>query len=126
MKNEFDFQEEFRQRLDEEALARKILGVSGTADRVKIKKAFWQLAIKFHPDKNPGNEKALWEFKKILNAYKFLCGEEDFAGIYEDASEEDNTLSGKYNSDNPWGFFSMWKETFMDDYFGNSRTDNEK
>ena len=126
MENEFDFQKEFRQRLYEEGLARKILGVSETADMVKIKKAFWQLAIKFHPDKNPGDKKAFSEFKKILNAYKFLCGEEDFAGIYEDAAQNNNELSGKYNPDNSWGFFARWKDTFMDDYFGNSKADNKE
>jgi len=50
-----------------------ILGVSENAGEEVIKKAFRTLALKYHPDKNPGNEK--WsedKFKEINEAYKVL------------------------------------------------------
>src|SRR5487761_1930702 len=50
----------------------KILGVSRTASTDEIKKAFRQLARKFHPDVNPGNTQAEARFKEINEAYEVL------------------------------------------------------
>jgi curved DNA-binding protein CbpA len=50
-----------------------ILGIDSSASDKDIKKAFWSLAKKFHPDKNPGNEKTSEEkFKVIISAYEIL------------------------------------------------------
>jgi curved DNA-binding protein CbpA len=50
-----------------------ILGIDASASDKDIKKAFWSLAKKFHPDKNPGNEKTSEEkFKVIISAYEIL------------------------------------------------------
>ena len=51
----------------------KILGVSKTATQNEIKSAYRKLAMKNHPDKNPGKEKESEEiFKKLVNAYEIL------------------------------------------------------
>src|SRR5689334_11133015 len=50
----------------------KTLGVAENATEAEIKKAYRQLAVKFHPDKNPGNKQAEEEFKKISEAYFVL------------------------------------------------------
>jgi len=51
----------------------KILGVSENASQEDIKNAFRKLAFKYHPDKNPGNEKPAEEkFKEINEAYSIL------------------------------------------------------
>ena len=47
-----------------------VLGISKTATIDEIKKAYRNLALKYHPDKNPGNEKAEAMFKKINLAYE--------------------------------------------------------
>lgn len=49
-----------------------ILGVSKQAKDEEIKKAFRKLAVKFHPDKNPGNKEAEDKFKEINEAYEVL------------------------------------------------------
>jgi len=50
----------------------KILGVSKEASVTEIKKAYRKKAIKFHPDKNPGDATAEENFKKAAEAYEVL------------------------------------------------------
>lgn len=50
----------------------KILGVSKEAPQDEIKKAYRKLAVKYHPDKNPGNREAEEHFKSIAEAYEVL------------------------------------------------------
>lgn len=49
-----------------------VLGVSRTASADEIKKAYRKLAMKLHPDKNPGDKKAEEQFKEITEAYEVL------------------------------------------------------
>jgi len=50
----------------------KTLGVSKSASQEEIKKAFRKLAIKYHPDKNPGDQKAESMFKEVNEANEVL------------------------------------------------------
>ncbi len=50
----------------------KILGVDRNADEKEIKRAFRKLAVKYHPDKNPGDKRAEEQFKEINEAYEVL------------------------------------------------------
>ena len=52
-----------------------ILGVNDKANKDEIKKAYRALQMKFHPDKNPGNQEALDMAKKINEAYETLSDE---------------------------------------------------
>ncbi len=54
----------------------KILGVARTASANDIKKAFRQLARKYHPDVNPGDKTAEARFKEINEAYEVLSDPE--------------------------------------------------
>ena len=57
-----------------------VLGIKKNANPEEIKSAYRKSAIKFHPDKNPGNKSAEDKFKEASEAY----------GILSDKSKKDN------------------------------------
>ncbi|MEC7803195.1 MAG: molecular chaperone DnaJ [Verrucomicrobiota bacterium] len=54
----------------------EVLGIERNASSEDIKKAYRKLAIKYHPDKNPGDQKAEEKFKEISAAFEVLKDEE--------------------------------------------------
>ena len=55
----------------------EILDVNRNASDTEIKKAYRRLAIKFHPDKNPGDKSAEEKFKEAAEAYDVLSNNEN-------------------------------------------------
>jgi molecular chaperone DnaJ len=60
----------------------EVLGVVREASEQEVKSAYRKLAMKFHPDKNPGNKEAEEKFKEAAEAYSIL-GDKEKRGMYD-------------------------------------------
>ena len=75
----------------------QILGLKKNASADEIKKAYRKLAVKYHPDKNPGDKGAEEKFKEINEAYAVLSDPQKkaqydqfgSAGFHQRYSQED-------------------------------------
>jgi molecular chaperone DnaJ len=91
----------------------QLLGVSRSADTEEIKKAYRQLALKYHPDRNQGSKEAEERFKEVTRAYEILRDSEKRA-VYDRYGEQ-----GLKGGAGPAGFeFGDAIEVFMRDFGG--------
>ena len=105
-----------------------ILGVSKTATEDQIKKTFRKLALKYHPDRNPGDKVAEEKFKGISEAYEVLSDPEkrqkyDQFGQYWQQADQSNWSGGNVNTD--FGFdFSQYGnfDEFINELLGRFST----
>ena len=92
----------------------KILGVSKGASQEEIKKAFRQLARKYHPDVNQGNKEAEERFKEINEAFQVL-------GNPQKKAQYDQYGSSAFSAEDITGFRSQrfnFDDLFRDFGFG--------
>ncbi|MDE7139551.1 MAG: molecular chaperone DnaJ [Treponemataceae bacterium] len=54
----------------------EVLGIQKGADKEEIKKAYRKLAVKYHPDRNPGDKEAEEKFKEATEAYEILSDDQ--------------------------------------------------
>jgi molecular chaperone DnaJ len=60
----------------------EVLGVAKGTDKKEIKKAFRRMAMKYHPDRNPGDKAAEASFKEVNEAYEILSDDQK-KGAYD-------------------------------------------
>jgi curved DNA-binding protein len=75
------------------------LGVDKKATQEEIKKVYRKLAVKYHPDKNPGDKKSEEKFKEVSEAYDVL-GDPDKRKKYDNLGDNwQNQQQGGYQND---------------------------
>lgn len=104
-----------------------VLGVDRNADESEIKRAYRKLAMKYHPDRNPGNSEAEVQFKEAAEAYSVLSNSQKRTQ-YDQFGHSDIEGAGGFGG---FGFqdfdLSDALRTFMDgfgsfeDFFGGGR-----
>ncbi|KAJ6805702.1 chaperone protein dnaJ 6-like [Iris pallida] len=108
----------------------EILGVERNASQQEIKKAYYKLALRLHPDKNPGDEEAKEKFQ-VLQKVISVLGDEEKRALYDQTGcVDDEGLMGE-SAENLQEFFrTMYKkvsEADIEEFEANYRgSDSEK
>ncbi|MDC3024850.1 molecular chaperone DnaJ [Candidatus Pelagibacter sp.] len=93
-----------------------VLGINKSANSDEIKTAYRKLAVKYHPDKNPGNKKAEEKFKEASEAYGILSDKnkkENYDNFGHAAFENGGGQRGGFG-----GFSGADFSDIFEDFFG--------
>ncbi|HXT38825.1 MAG TPA: molecular chaperone DnaJ [Candidatus Angelobacter sp.] len=110
----------------------EVLGVDRNASEEEIKKAYRKLAVKYHPDKNPGDKAAEEKFKELGEAYEALCDPQRRAAYnqYGHAAFDPRARAGGFRGGGFHDPFEIFREVFgggtgsiFDELFGGERHD---
>ncbi|KAG2656715.1 chaperone protein dnaJ 6-like [Panicum virgatum] len=88
----------------------EILGVEKTASQQEIKKAYYKLALRLHPDKNPGDEEAKEKFQQLQKVISILGDAEKRALYDETGIADDDALVGEAADNLQEYFRTMYKK----------------
>lgn len=108
----------------------EILGVEKAASQQEIKKAYYKLALRLHPDKNPGDEEAKEKFQQLQKVISIL-GDEEKRAVYDQTGCVDDTdLAGDVVENLKSFFRTMYKKVTdadIEEFEANYRgSDSEK
>jgi molecular chaperone DnaJ len=112
----------------------EVLGVERTVSTEEIKKAYRKLAIKYHPDKNPGDKNAEESFKELGEAYEALSDPQKRTAYDQYGHAAFDARTRGFGAGRGGGFhdpFEIFREVFsgggggsiFEDLFGGGRPD---
>ena len=104
----------------------EILGVDRGADGSALKSAYRKLAMKYHPDRNPGDKSAETRFKKISEAYDVLSNPEKKSAYDQYGHEAFNSGQNGGGFGGGFGSFSDIFEDFFGDMGGRNQSRQER
>ncbi|KAH7854693.1 hypothetical protein Vadar_016866 [Vaccinium darrowii] len=129
-KEEQEHQDDLNASSSTEKSLYEILGVEKTASQQEIKKAYYKLALRLHPDKNPGDEDAKEKFQQLQKVISILGDEEKRALYDQTGCVDDADLSGEVVNNLKEFFRTMYKkvtEADIEEFEANYRgSDSEK
>ncbi len=106
----------------------EVLEVQKDADKTILKKAYRKMAMKYHPDKNPGDKKSEENFKAVNEAYQVL-NDDKKRQIYDQYGKQGLEGHGQGHGGFSGGFDdigSMFEEMFNGGFGGGRKTREKK
>src|ERR1035441_9076888 len=102
----------------------EVLGIERGAEPDDIKKAYRKFALKFHPDKNPGDKAAEESFKELGEAYEVLSDPQKRAAYDQYGHAAPDRRDGGFHDP-----FEVFREVFgggsiFEDLFGGAQRDS--
>lgn len=101
-----------------------ILGVSKDADEATLKRAYRDLAMKYHPDRNPNNKEAADKFKEASQAYEVLKDREKRSAYdnFGHSAFESGGAGNGFSGFQAGGFSDIFEDLFSEFTGGGSRS----
>lgn len=94
----------------------EVLGIPRNASEEEIKKSYRKMALKYHPDRNPGDKNSEEKFKEAAEAYEVLRDQEK-RSIYDRYGHEGLRVTGFTGFKGFEDIFSSFSDIF-EDFFG--------
>ena len=103
----------------------EVLGITPDATQREVKQAYRGLAMKFHPDHNPGRPEAAERFKKIQQAYETLSGRKKQVWISPAAFSYRNYPASFFQNEHPFFSFYWAMRTHGDRIMKNMKSNHQ-
>ena len=97
----------------------EVLGVDRSVSKDDLKKSYRKLAMKYHPDRNPGDEKAAEKFKELSEAYEILSDDQK-KQAYDQFGHQGVNSSFNNAQSAAEGFSDIFGDIFSDIFGGGS------